>query len=73
MSSMFVQPLRCCVCIAQEPYERPDYYLGLELTVINGYLICPPHAAFAGPNQAMTAWINNELAHGRVPKGSGPA
>jgi hypothetical protein len=70
---MMRQPLRCSVCLFLEPGERPVAWLDAALTVINGYLICIDHAHFAGPNQAMTSWFNNELAHGREPKGSGPA
>lgn len=65
--------LRCCVCLAQAPNERPDHWSVLDLTIINGSLICESHAPFAGPNVAFSAWMNNELAHGRTPKGAGPA
>jgi hypothetical protein len=62
---MRVQALRCCVCIGLKDDEKPEGYLGLELTIINGNLVCTEHGNFAGPNTAWTAWRNAEHAHGR--------
>jgi hypothetical protein len=70
---MMRQPLRCCVCLFLDPHERPDAWEDMALTVVNGHLVCIEHSVFAGPNLAMTAWANNELAHGRRRKGSGPS
>ena len=65
--------LRCCICIGLDLDELPPDYLSEPLTIINGNVVCQTHGAFAGPNRPMAAWINAELAHGRHPKGAGPA
>ena len=67
------QEMRCCICIWLDLDEMPEGYLIDPLTIINGNLVCKSHAVFAGPNEAMGAWANNEYAHGREPRGGGPA
>jgi hypothetical protein len=62
---MRVQPLRCCVCIGLKDDEKPEGYLGLELTIINGNIVCTEHGNFAGPNTTLNAWIQAEYARGR--------
>lgn len=64
---MRTQALRCCVCIGLADKERPEGYLGLELTIVNGFLVCTEHGPFAGPNTPWAAWRNSERAHGREP------
>lgn len=62
---MRVQPLRCCVCIGLKDEDKPEGYLGLELTIINGNLVCTEHGSFTGPNQPLMALFDAERARER--------
>lgn len=51
-------PLRCCICIGLQAEELPEGDQTREMTIINGYLVCTAHTAYAGPNDPLNGWHN---------------